>query len=390
MITIVFNNATRCGGACSYCSAAQQEHYTQGFDVNNIKRISDDAAKLIQFDFDALYNAIITNQSFKRDEPLSISLWGADPLNSFESFLEIYDFIEYLSDKENLPGFHIHGSTNGLAFTVPEWTEFLLKHKEHNRWQLSHDGLGQWIRTRDFNPLDIPEMKTLVNSGVVSSINCVLNNYNASPIQNIHYFRKYDDMNFRSIRIYNIREEAYQEDIKQINTIGMLNDKHYDELKKLPFGDLTIRNDVDLAIKTGLNEFAHQADLFFDEYDYIFSHIDKFPKKFINPLIDRIKRNAQRVDDYRKLKRPACAKYHMGELNWSPIIDTLGKYCECHLYDSNMHVLNPEMKKPIWCDNCKYKDRFECNICGSHPLPDRPCYFMYRFNQLMEKHLKLV
>lgn len=384
MIKIVFNNAIRCGGMCSYCSVASQEHYIGGVNtkdiINSVRKADSDSYSLIKWDFDALYKTIVNSEYFDGD----FSIWGADPLNSFSAFQELYDFLKYLTNKENKT-LHMHGSTNGLSFVIDEWNEWLLKHKEEiGNFQLSHDGLGQWVRTRDFDPLELPSIKELVDNNIVRNINCVLNFWNASPFQNIDYFRAHD-VGFRTIRIYNAREEKYT--THTLNTLGKLNNDCFNELKLKPLGDLCIRNDIKLAQEYGIKQLAHQADLFFSEYDFIYSNPDKFPQKYVKPLLERVKRNSRR-GSFWYMSRPHCAEYHLGKRNTTPIIDTLGKYCDCHLFDSNMHVTNPTMKKPEYCNGCKYFDRYECNLCGAHPLPEDKvtCDFMYRFNALMEKY----
>lgn len=371
-----------CTGSCGYCTGAiglPSLKQGTGLDViRSMEAIDRRLYDMIQFDFDALESCLANHPNVKGQSEVRFSIWGGDPLAGFLSFQELYDFLRYFGDKYNIK-VSFGGSTNGLAFLRPSVTNWFLQHQD-TRMQLSHDGLGQWIRTKDIDPLCIDGVDELFTEGRLGNINANLTILNASPFQNIEYFNQFKFLP-NNVRLYTARDEKYYKEI--INTDGKFNNETFDSLKGSKFVDIQVRNDVDLAKKHGIFQFGHQADLMFDEFYYIYEHIDSFPRYKV-PLLRRIIALNRDI----KKNRPKCARYHLGQLDWSNTIDTLGKYTVCHLYDSRMKSINnPSLKHPEKCKGCKYINSAECNACGRTDLSDSDCQLYYRLNQMGE-HFK--
>lgn len=380
-LSIVFYGADICTGSCGYCTGAiglPALSQGTGKDVlKSIEAIDRRLYDLIQFDFDALEETLV--ERTKGQSKVNFSIWGGDPLASFMSYQDLYDFLHYFGEKYNIE-ITLSGSTNGLAFLDKDKTDWILKHNDI-RMQLSHDGLGQWIRTKDIDPLKIDGVDELFKAGRLRNINCNLSILNASPLQNVEYFNQFNWLS-NGIRLYTARDEKYYKAIP--NPDGKFNNTSYESLKGSSIVDIQVRNDVELAKKYGIFQFGHQADLMFDEFYYMYENLDKFPK-YKNLLLRRI---GALITDYSKTRRPKCAQYHMGLIDWSNTIDTLGKYTVCHLYDSRMkQIANPELKHPDKCKGCPFINSAECNACGRTDLSDADCQLYYRLNQ-MGQHFK--
>jgi len=360
-MTIVFNNALICNGSCGYCTAKTDiDNFKSG---TNLEAINKRLYEMIQFDFDALEEAIIKQPDFNEDK-VGFSIWGGDPLASWDSYIELYYFLEYIGLKYN-KHIYLGGSTNGLAFQNKDVVDFMLSHP-NIRMQLSHDGLGQFIRTRDVDPLKLDCMEDLWKNNNLKSINCVLNQLNFDVKENCRYFDQYKFLH--NVRIYSARDERYAIPVK---CNGFINGKYFEELKDYSEVNLCIHNSNDHKV------FEHACDDFFEGYYWLGNLIrEGKARKYASPYIDRIRTCLRNKD-----RKPLCAKYHLGLSETSSCIDTLGKYTECHLLDSNMHVPNKEMKKPEKCNGCKFIDSHECNTCGRVDLSDWPCQHNYRLNQ---------
>lgn len=398
-LTIVLYGADMCNGSCQYCTGALDWN-DKGLDLKqglgkdkiaSLKAIGNRLYQMIQFDFGAMEKRILQWPEFNKSDTVSFSIWGGDPLASFDAYMELYEFLHYIGDKYNKK-ITLGGSTNGLAFLQDDVAEFFLKTKDVHM-QLSHDGIGQWIRTKDIDPLKIPAVEELFKTTMLRNINCNLSLLNANVKQNISYFQSFPflDPTKHGIRLYTMRDERYEK--ATINTLGLLNGRVYEQLKNEPFIDLQVRNDVELAKKYDIFEFGHQADLLFDGYYWMYENINKVPL-FKRPAITRIqqllKHKSQNTDNVMEYKRPLCAQYHLGQSKMSNCIDTLGKETMCHLYDSRLtKMANPELKHPEKCTGCPYSKSYECNVCGRTDFSERDCQLNYRLN-MMAEHFEYV
>ncbi len=389
-ITVVFNNAKVCSGHCAFCTAANELNYGQpnASSINDIKHINEALNNMIKWDYDALEQAIVNYPGFEDSNRIGFSVWGGDPLTSFDQYVELYEFCTDICKRHNKQA-SFGGSTNGLAFMVPEWRDWFVNHSNNIHMQLSHDGVGNWMRTKvDTIKLAEPLMET----SMINWISCVMNFYNPSPFQNIEFFEEYIPQKYYKniqARLYTVRDAYY--DATALNTDGWFMNKQYDQLKNTKIGDMVIRNDQELSDKYGIFNMAHAADIYFDEIEQIYKDIDNSRyDPYRNVLIQRLAYNRRKAvnGDILHMNRPWCAQYHTGLRDNSNCIDTLGKYTPCHLYDSDIAIPNPKLEKPARCNDCPYKNNWECNVCGSFYLNPNYCQWSYRFNQQMQRLIK--
>lgn len=389
-ITVVFNNANVCSGHCAFCTAANELNYGQpnASSINDIKHINEALNNMIKWDYDALEQAIVNYPGFEDSNRIGFSVWGGDPLTSFDQYVELYEFCTDICKRHNKTA-SFGGSTNGLAFMVPEWRDWFVNHSNNIRMQLSHDGVGNWMRT---NVDTIKLAEPLMETGMINWISCVMNFYNPSPFQNIEFFEEHiPNQIYKNIqaRLYTVRDAYY--DAAALNTDGWFMNKQYDQLKNTKIGDMVIRNDQELSNKYGIFNMAHAADIYFDEVEQIYKDIDNSRyDPYRNVLIQRLAYNRRKAvnGDILHMNRPWCAQYHTGLRDNSNCIDTLGKYTPCHLYDSDTAIPNPKLEKPARCNDCPYKNNWECNVCGSFYLNPSYCQWSYRFNQQMQRLIK--
>lgn len=377
-LALVVYNQRECSGACGFCHG-KNHNLRMGVNrkdlENSIRKIDDRTYENAQFDFDKLENLLKDHPRLK--EQNFVTIWGADPITSFQTFQECYDFLKYFEKKYD-KNIQVHFSTNGLAFCRDDVVEWLLSHKDV-RGQLSHDGLGQYFRTFDTDPLNWDSTIELINQRKVSSISCILNQYNALPIDNIEFFRsKHKTV---SLRIWTPHLGDY--DSIEKNMSGLLNGKNYESLKNVPFGNYMIHNDIEMAEKTGILQLAHQCDDFFFQ-------MEKIIKTWYDTKWDGIRTNLFRRIASSKMivtdtqNRTLCSQYHHGISDMSDSVDTLGNYTECHLLDSSEKVPNPEWKMPELCEQCPYRHQQECNMCGAMPELKHICQWEYRWKQFCE------
>lgn len=390
-IAIVVNNIQWCSGSCGFCNAAQDIGYIQGINqqklVESLEDIDNRTYQEAKWDFDALEKKLLNWPFFKKENGLDVGLWGGDPLTSFQCLQECIDFLDYFK-KKYCSNLVVHFSTNGLALARPEIVEYIYKHTDIIRsFQLSHDGLSNYFRCGDLNPLEWDSTKALLKDRILSCICCILNFWNSSPLKNFEYFESIVDhdvhQNKVGYRLYSIRDGHY--DDRTINQKGLLNGQEYEALKGLPLGDYMIRNDIELAEKTGVFQLAHQADDFFHEMQMIYTSFnnDKWaPLRSV--FTQRAQYNLRVMDRESPKDRYTCSNFHHGLIDYSDCIDTTGRYTDCHLMDADTHVPNPEWKRPDYCESCKYNTSFECNQCGSTEPNKKLCDFQYRIAQLYE------
>jgi hypothetical protein len=280
--------------------------------------------------------------------------------------------------------------------------------------QLSHDGLGQWIRTQDIDPMEWPETQALIKDGTLNAINCTLNFWNNSLFKNIDYYNHYLKQIFPDvytgkaskeetyifnclyIKLNHIYNSTY--DIKVKNSKGIYNGEHYDSLMNAPIGDLAFRNDTELANKYGISALAHNLEDYMHEFEHIAmlmmdpalnKSLDYKPfRSYINGQIDRYNKIADHDTITGACRAYQRYKYNVGDKKgqkpYTFVIDTLGNYSECNLIDSEHSVLNPGGEQASYCKGCKYEFQSECNTCGSMTFPDK-CTYNYAWCQLLER-----
>ena len=432
--SITGNSVKSCTGFCRYCSAARQMEYDMGTkylsgalesEANKAKVLKDleeidekcysefimDKAKLFEaLDNDKQIKPLLANKTAEKEGvTFHADIWQADPLSALTSLSEIVSALEeYCKER----GFKcsLSTSTNGIPFLRDEACDFL---QEHNMGiQLSHDGLGQWIRTNDFDPMNIPNARRLMKEGTLSAVNTTLNYWNSDIWANLNYWNNHlkDIFDLKNPKDWQIYNQLYiklnhiydgQYDIKAKNVNGLFNGKSYDALKGVEIGNLNFRNDRELAEKYGIRELGTVLTDYLHGYkrlallmnDPTINQINYIPfKKYIEGQIARfsiIKSHEDGIGACRNFQR---WKYDVGNMrekygdkySQTFVIDTTGRYSECNLIDADSNVANPGGEQPDYCKGCKYEFAAECNICGSEKFASR-CEYNYEWEVFLEE-----
>ena len=145
-------------------------------------------------------------------------LWGGEPLFNTQAVQELVDVL-----RKEWPECTITISTNGLLLGAKHIVDWILENKISI--QLSHDGLGQWIRSQEVDPLEKPlileGLKRIADAGMFAAVNCTLSYYNSSWYKNIDYFIQHlkyntkDPIKVGYIKLNHIYNSDY--DIKAVN-----------------------------------------------------------------------------------------------------------------------------------------------------------------------------
>lgn len=384
-----------CQSACKYCSAATTMDYNQFKKGCHIEPSLE-----LEFDKDKVVETFNKHPNFVNEVQLAtkqnrkptthIDIWGANPLFHFTAFKQQVEFLRWYFEQGNNIWkvkwqLDLHTSDNGLSFASDLVTDYMIENNIHV--QLSHDGLGQWIRTGDFDPLapgskTYDNLKRLFQAGILDWINCTMSAYNTSFLKNIQYFNKVRvDMDIWDKPIYiklnHIYDSTY--DIKAINEHGYKNGEVHEELIGKPIGNMAIRG-RDLADYFG--EFIQLALMFEDDY---------YSKgRFYGPYVNYITSQVNRFKWLRSHdeKTGACRafqryRHQIGEPEgWSEttfVIDSMGRYSECNLIDGSYDTKNPGGVQPEHCKGCRFEMALECNQCGTEPMAD-DCEYLYWLN----------
>lgn len=411
-----------CSGGCSYCSAASSMDYTlynwtnrkdKDKIIEALRKADEQSYREFKADFPKLEEALDNDPQMKNALKqqkennahiyMSADIWMGDPLTSFSALQEIVDFLKDYAKRRDIE-LHLHTSTNGLPTLIDEYCEYLIK--ENIGLQLSHDGLGQWIRTQDLDPLDFDNCKALIKCGTLNWINATLNFWNNNMLDNRDYFvdklkqifplvfdphkecTPEDDKAYRGLFIKLNRVYDGNYDLKAPNKDGKFGKYYYDALKNVPLGNISFRNDKELADETGVIALAHSLDDYIDSYIKIYKDT-KDPNKqlimmpFQNYLQDQFSRNHY-MKSHDDPNAGACRVFQRGLKDTTFVLDTLGRYSQCNLIDADSKVENPGGDQPKYCKGCKYEFSEECNGCGSVAFPRERCEFRYRWNQMIE------
>ena len=409
--SIIANGTHSCSGGCYYCCAANSTGYT----LSNYKKTDLDKLKEILIkndernyneaflDFPALEKALDNDIKLYKNNPdtIHVDYWSADPVTGISVLREVFDFMTDYCQTRNYK-LDFHTSTNGLPLIRDDIYEYL---KTNNiKFQLSHDGLGQWMRTQDIDPLkDIPNLRDAIKTGLCNWINCTLTFWNYSLLNNMGYylsiFRELfptvftqtpnpDELRIYSnlyVKLNHIYDSTY--DIKARNYKGLLNGKVYTQLIDFPIGDLALRNDSELANKTGVHDLAHVLDNYINEYWEMTKYMKGQwigYKPFKNYILSQLKRNRRFNSHYEK-GMGWCRLFQAGKQPNTFVLDTKGRYCQCNLLDSDHQVDNPGGVQPDYCKGCRYEFAEECNGCGSVKFPDK-CEYRYAWNSFLDSY----
>ena len=370
-VSIVMNGIKKCSGSCLYCSAASTMNYRAKDNKNTFKFYPDKLkAKILEYCEPVL--------STKEPVELNVDIWGGNPLENFDPFKKVVDFCE--NNLKKFKSVRLHTSGNGLELRDKDLKDFLVEHNIH--YQLSHDGLGQWIRTGEIDPLYWEKTKDniadLARRGILDWINCTLSSRNPSFFDNIDYWNKWrkeiglDGSIPLTIKLNHIYDGTPPITKKWLGVDNKYI-KHGEEI-----GDLNFHGEV---LQNYLSEFRKLAI------------ICKTPGVSNNwtfaPFVSYIAGQADRFtiiqnDD----QLGACVKFQRGISDKNFAIDTKGKYCQCNLIDSDNKVKNSKAEMPEYCNDCKYKKTTECNTCGSENFPEK-CEYKWWWNKTLEEMFSL-
>lgn len=429
----IHNNGIRaCSGSCKYCSSARTENWKMSTkpDVDELIKADEDNYKDYKSDWDKFEELITHNKQWLEEMKKPIEnrhmtweLWNTDSGTNLLIAKDVYKHFNLLCDKYEIPSRRLSVSTNGLPFIrddLCEWYSF------HNvNCQLSHDGLGQWIRTGDYNPLDNPNTIELIRNGTLGAINCTHSFLNNDMMANIHYLNQYlkkawpniyddkkvcnqaDEYNFKKlyIKLNHIMDGSGCYPF--INVNGLFNGKEYEQLKRMPVNNLQLRDDHELAKKYDFLPLGRSLSDYLQSYEQVFLTMErnKYLKitdvgliPYFNYLNEQTTKRLMEVDTNSPIAG-ACRNYQRwkhkigDEKGWSEqtfVLCTDGTkpdYSECNLLDSTTSTLNPGGVQADYCKDCKYKNRFDCNKCGSEKFPDH-CEYLYRWNQFLDNIAK--
>lgn len=420
----------KCSGSCAYCTAASTMDYSMSCNKNHLVedliKIDEYMSKKVVCNWDKVYETLEHTRQFREEmrKPeeqrfLHVDLWLADPVTCFIYLKEAFAKMKEFADKHNIK-LTFSSSTNGLPLARTEIIDWA---KEHNvTFQLSHDGIGQWIRTGNFDPIwDIPNAIPAIRDGVVNAVNCTLSFYNNDLRMNMRYWNKVLAEAFPAIyskslvctqdeenifrRMYIKLNHIYdgQYDLKALNKDGRYNNKCYEELKGKPLGNMNFRNWTDNPYTGELHHlFAHNLDDYMHGYYNIAMVLrDPISKNspswipFASYFMEQSKRwKVLRSHNERTGACRAYQRYVKGigtPDSWQDetfVVDTLGNFSQCNLISSNFDVENPGGEQPDYCKWCHYEMQSECNKCGSVAFPDH-CEYSYRWVQFLEQMIWL-
>ena len=370
-ISVVMNGIKKCSGSCLYCSAASTMKYRDKANKNTFVFYKDKTKKrILEFCDTTLSNDKKNNQP----TDLNVDIWGGNPVENFDPFKQVVEFLE--NDLKEFRNINLHTSGNGLELQDNDLVEYLIKHGI--RYQLSHDGLGQWIRTGEIDPLywekTSENIKKLARLGMLDWINCTLSSRNPSFFDNIDYWNKWrketglDGSIPLTIKLNHIYDGTppiktkwigkdnkyikHGEEIGDLNFHGEVLHEYFHEFRKLAAICLTPGIENDWAFKPYVNYIAGQAD----RYKLVKSNDDL----------------------------GSCVKFQRGLTDKNFAIDTKGEYCQCNLIDSDSKVKNSTGKMPDYCNGCKYNKTMECNTCGSENFPEK-CEYKWWWNKTLEE-----
>lgn len=381
-ISLVMYGIRKCSGNCLYCSAASTMAYRDKKNGNK---------KSFRFDKEKTkkrileYTGVLENLKNNESTELSIDIWGGNPVENFEEFKQVVDFC--YNDLKEFHFVKLHTSGNGLELQSDDIVQYLIDNNIH--YQISHDGLGQWLRTGEIDPFYWDKTKNniakMVKMGLLDWINCTLNEYNHSFFENIKYFNKWrKDYDILQYPLYiklnhiapgseTVDKKWYGKDI-QGNIPGTKPCK-----KGQVIGDLCFS-------KESLTQYFHELR----KLALICMAPGMGNSEYYGPYVEYI---TEQVGRWNVVKDDAgvgsCRSFQMGIRDTNFAIDTIGEYCQCNLVDSSAEVKNHTGWRPDECKDCIYTNQAECYHCGSEKMTVCNKGYDYQWCQVLEEFAQL-
>ncbi len=383
-ISLVMYGIKKCSGSCLYCSAASTMNYNEDGNKNTFIFNKEKTKKRI-LEYTEAEKILKEGNSVS----ISIDIWGGNPLENFNEFKQVVDFC-YNNLKE-FKEVKLHTSGNGLELRDNEKVQYLIDNNIH--YQLSHDGLGQYIRTGIIDPLYWKETKDnitkLAQLGILDWINCTLNARNYSLFDNIEFWNKWrQEIGIFHKEIF-IKLNHIYPGTPSITKKWAFNDfdpfPQYKSvmpvMKGEEIGNLNFKGKI---LQEYLHEYRKLGMLF------IAPGIETNPEfqPYYGYIKGQINRWAFVPEGEENRYFGGCRKFQTGLSDKNFAIDTAGEYCQCNLVDSSSTVKNPSGKRPEKCKTCKYTRQSECFPCGSEFM-DEDCEHNYAWCQMLEEFAQL-
>ena len=259
---------------------------------------------------------------------------AAEPLDFYQDAEKYWDWV-----KENYPTlkFTAFISTNGIPLARKKVVEWV--YKMHEKYgltlQLSHDGVGQRVRTRTFDPLYSPSTRDtivkLVKDGILTMINATLNQYNCSPMANFAYFQKWR---------YDNHLENTKLDLIKLNHN---NDAEYT-------GPFRLRDER-------LNRYMHEMETLWMNA-YVAADNDPYWLPYKGYFVNQMTRW-----DLKDNNEGGCEAFSKGHKDWTWCCNTKGEYVFCQLCSDPTTNPNPNCEQSEVCKDCEFREMNDCHPC---------------------------
>lgn len=216
--------------------------------------------------------------------------------------------------------------------------------------QISHDGVGQFIRTKTFDPFYDEKTKDtivkLAKDGIFTMINATLNNYNCSPLANFQYFQKW---------------------------------RYENHLEHLPlYIKLNHNNDSDYTLKYrlrdyNLSRYIHELETLWMQ-SYVAPENDIYWQPYRSYFFNQMSRSEQ----FKGLG--GCGQFASGQKDWTWCMNTKGEYVWCQLCNDPKDVINPKCEQAEACKHCEFRHFDDCTPCPDMRMSEDcgPGHYSYK------------
>ena len=322
-----------CNMGCHYCSA-----------VGVTKKDNPGTKEWpIEIDYKAMKKTMSNNpilkEAMEKNQEVSLNFWGGDPLMHTKLISEMADWVD--KTFPNLK-YKMFISTNGLLLGAKHIQEWIYKEHEKHRLeiQMSHDGVGQSVRSGKFDPLYDEKTKDfcvkIAKDGIFTMINATLNQFNCSPMANFAYFQKW--------RYDNHLENSPMHLIK----LNHNNDAEYT-------GPFRLSGE-------NLDRYMHEMEILW-MHSYISDENDPYWKPYRGYFQNQMSRWGKKQGE------GGCEAFSKGHRDWTWCMNTKGEYTFCQLCNDPTSSPNPNCERSKECEHCEFRDQEDCHVCPDMKMP---------------------